>query len=214
VTEGSAARAGPAGQAWPADLNVEYALSRRFRRLWLVRFIGFGACTVLLVVPTLFGSRVRMSPPLAVIEALVGSLAVVNGVIYLWRRRFRTRLTSDAIEIRGFLNHRVRWHEVRGIQVGGYGDSVPLDVGFGFRAGQPGTYYRSRRITGLTSGRRKKLGTVHLVCAGGHRVLLRAPAVTSWAPDPYFTAKTTQLQELLDRYQRTHPRYAGGRRET
>jgi hypothetical protein len=37
--------------------------------------------------------------------------------------------------------------------------------------------------------------------------------VTSWAPDPYFTAKAAQLQQLFDQYQRAHPRYATGKRE-
>jgi hypothetical protein len=214
MTESSAAHAGPAGPSWPSDLNVEFALSRRFRKLWLIRFILASAVTILIAAADLLDSGVRASPPLVVMELFLGLAAVYNGVIYVWRGRFRTRVTSDGIEIRGYLNHRVPWAEVRAIQVGGYGDSVPLDYGVGFAAsGQPGAYYRSRRITGLTSGRRARLGTVHLICASGRRLLLRAPLVTSWAPDPYFSAKAARLQQLFDQYQRAHPRYASGKRE-
>ncbi len=60
----------------------------------------------------------------------IAPLAACSGLTYLWRGRFRTRVTAEGIEIRGYFNHFVPWEEVRGIEVRGYGSSMRLDDSF------------------------------------------------------------------------------------
>jgi hypothetical protein len=55
--------------------------------------------------------------------ATFSALAVYCGVSYVWRRRFRTRVTSRGIEVRGYFNHFVTSDEVRGIEVSALGSA-------------------------------------------------------------------------------------------
>jgi hypothetical protein len=187
---------GPAGYA-PSGPLAEYRLAPRYVRPNRTQFITLGALTVLLAFAWERGHEVG----LVYFALICGLFAVYNGAAYIWRGRFRTRLTSEGIQIRGYFNHFVPWRDVQGFEVGGYGDSRPLNDGYDVRVAVAGraSYTRSGgRIANM--GWRARLGTVHLVRTSGHRMLLRAPLVTSWAPDPYFDQKTRQLQELSSQY--------------
>jgi hypothetical protein len=187
---------GPAGYA-PSGQLAEYRLPPRYVRPNRTQFITLGAVTVLLAFAWERGHEVS----LVYLALISGVFAVYHGAAYIWRGRFRTRLTSEGVEICGYFNHFVPWRDVQGFEVGGYGDSRPLNAGYDVRvavAGR-GSYRRSPgRIA--NTGRRARLGTVHLVRTSGRRMLLRAPLVTGWAPDPYFDQKARQLQELGGQY--------------
>jgi hypothetical protein len=185
---GSAFPAGTAGPRYGDSApDVEFRLSSAYTRPNLVRFIVFGSLAAL------FGFGWSRNPFTTFIVAttVFGVLAVYHGVAYCWRRRFRTRLTTPGIEIRGYFNHFVPWDDVRSIEVGGYGGSRRIDDDLSTR---------SSFTRGGSIGRRARLGIVYVVRSGGRKMLLRAPLVTSWAPDPYFEQKARQLQELCGQY--------------
>jgi hypothetical protein len=186
-----------AGSAQPFHgPDIEYRLGRQYRRPTLMRFLGMVALTVICIVT-----------PLAFLDAgaaIFGALAVYFGVSYVWRGRFRTRVTSRGIEVRGYFNHFVPWEQVRDIEVTALGsDRVGLDDNFGTtqsaRMGRGGSRVVTRPITGRQISR---LASIAVVKADGHRVLLHAPLVSGWAADPDFDDKARQLHELCVRYGR------------
>jgi hypothetical protein len=189
---------GPAGQVGLNQSNApgvlaEYRLHARYRRPFLARFVltGFFAC--------LFTAAVAMSPHLdyGIIAGLVGVAALYNGIAYTWRGRFRTRVTRDGIEVRGYFNHFVPWSEIKAVREEGYGESHPLVEGYYDRQYRHGGGSRSGGSrSGGTTGRRARLGVVRIFRVRGKSIILRAPLVTAWAPDPHFEAKVRQMQEL------------------
>jgi hypothetical protein len=188
----------PALPDWYGDSapDVEFKLSRAYTRPNLVRLIAFGAVAA---VAGFCWSRDPFSL-FPIVTISFGAVALYNGVAYCWRRRFRTRLTARGILIRGYFNHFVPWNNVKSFEVGGYGESRPLDDDLPVTlVSRYGSYQRAGGRGG-TIGPRARLGTVHVVRAHGRKMLLRAPLVTSWAPDPYFDEKTDQLQQLRGRY--------------
>jgi hypothetical protein len=190
VTSGSAGH-GPAGQI------AEYRLNPRYVRPNRTRFFTFGVLTILLAVAWERSHEAGLS----YVALICGLTAVYNGAAYIWRSRFRTRLTGEGVEILGYFNHFVPWRDVQGFDVGGYGESRPLNADYGVRVSVAGrASYRRSSGSIANTGRRSRLGTVHLVRTSGRRMLLRAPLVTSWAPDPHFDEKTRQLQDLSGQY--------------
>jgi hypothetical protein len=188
----------PALPDWYGDSapDVEFRLSKAFTRPNLVGLIVCGAVAAL---AGFCWSRDSFSLfPIATIG--FGALALYHGVAYGWRRRFRTRITARGLLIRGYFNHFVPWGNVKSFEVGGYGESRRLDDDLSVRrVSRYGSYNRAGGRIG-NAGRRARLGVVHVVRVRGRKMLLRAPLVTSWAPDPYFDEKTHQLQELRGRY--------------
>lgn len=186
-----------AGSAQPFHgTDVEYRLSPRYRRPVLNRFI---AMVVLAVVAAV--TRLAVLDGAA---AIFGACAVLFGVQYLWRGRFRTRVTSRGIEIRGYFNHFVPWEMVRDIEVSEFGpDRMRLDENLGTtqftRTGLRGPRVSAVRNTGIRIGR---LASIAVVRADGHKVVLRAPLVSGWTADPDFDDKARQLEELCMRYGR------------
>jgi hypothetical protein len=191
-------QAPPALPGWYGDSapDVEFRLSKAYTRPNLVRFIVFGA------VAALAGFCWSRNPFSLFILGTwgFGAVALYHGAAYCWRRRFRTRLTSKGIHIRGYFNHFIPWANVKSFEVGGYGESRPLNDDLSVtRVSAYSAYTRAGGRAG-NIGRRARLGTVYVVRVHGRKMLLRVPLVTSWAPDPYFDEKTGQLQELLGHY--------------
>jgi hypothetical protein len=181
----------------PSGQIAEYRLAPRYVRPNRTRFATFGVLTVLMAVAWERSHEAGLS----YLALICGLTAVYNGAAYIWRSRFRTRLTSEGVEILGYFNHFVPWRDVQGFEVGGYGDSRPLNAGYDVRVAVAGrASYRRSGGPIANTGRRARLGTVHLVRTSGRRMLLRAPLVTSWAPDPHFDEKTRQLQSLSGQY--------------
>jgi hypothetical protein len=184
-----------AGSAQPFHgPDIEYRLGPRYRRPALVRFLITAALTVVFAVSGL--------PILSGAAAISGAFALCFGVSYVWRGRFRTRVTSRGIEVRGYFNHIVPWEQVRDIEVSEFGaDRMPLNESvetaqYMPRAGVNVTTYRR------TATRMSVLASISVVRAGGRKVKLRAPLVSGWAADPDFDDKARQLEQLCVRYGR------------
>jgi hypothetical protein len=195
----STAQFGQLAEIGSANVLAEYRLASRYRRPFLKRLVGFGALTILSSWVYLKGQG-HFSDFL-VASYVLGPIAIYNGVVYIWRGRFRTRLTAEGIEIRGYFNHFVPWRQVDGFEESGYGASQPLGTDYNVPVGtQARSFRRVGGGSGGTIGRRARLGTVRVVRSGGRRLLLRAPLVTSWAPDPYFEQKVRELRQLNGQY--------------
>jgi hypothetical protein len=171
-----------AGEQAPGVL-AEYRLPPRYRRPLAIRFIGAALVNGLLTLAWAEGHRVF----LAGLDIIVAPITVYNGLMYVWRGRFRTRLTSDGIQIRGYFNHFVPWSDVRAVTQDGYEVSAPLDPRGAFRLN-------------ATTGPRARIGVARLMRFRGKSKILRAPLATAWAPDPAFEDKLQQIQELSSRY--------------
>jgi hypothetical protein len=211
VTGIGSAATGPAGIGSPEpaspepaspDILAEYRLAPAYRRPFLSRFIISAVPTGLLA----FAVAERPDPGLLLVAGLLGLAALYNGIAYVWRGRFRTRVTTHGIEVRGYFSHFVPWAEVKAIQEEGYGQSQPLDAGYDVQyavygaAPRPGTFRKGGGRMGSTTGRRARLGVIRIVRRPGKGLMLRAPLVTAWAPDPYFSAKLRQMQALSGQY--------------
>jgi hypothetical protein len=187
-----------AGQAGSPDLLAEYRLPRQYQRPCLTRFIVFGVLAGLVS----FGVVDAPNPVTVLFLAAFGIPAVYNGAMVIWRSRFRTRVTTHGIEIRGYFNHFVPWADVQAIKDEGYGDSRPLDTGYGGTRTSSGRAYRggSGSLGMGSTGRRARLGVVRIFRRHGKSMMLRAPLVTAWAPDPQFSNKLAQMQTLSAQY--------------
>jgi hypothetical protein len=180
-----------AGSAQPFHgPDIEYRLSWQYRRPTLFRSLGMAALAVICILIRLVALDVG--------AAIFGALAVYLGVCCVWRGRFRTRVTSRGIEVRGYFNHFVPWDEVRDVEVTAFGSD---QMG-------PSEKYSSTRQRGLlgnnqvVGSRMARLASISVVRASGHKVRLRAPLVSGWADDPDFDDKARQLHELCVRYGR------------
>ncbi len=163
--------------------DIEYKLSRAFRRPVLGRFV----LTVVLTAICAIDWKL-----LGFIGWAAGSLAVIFGVIYLWQGRFGTRVTGRGIEIRGYFNHFLPWRDVSDIEVAGYGPAnMPLDANY-----RTMRYVRGNFRTGAmvvrgrgSSDRMARLATIKVVRTNGSKLTLRAPRVTGWPPTPISTTR-------------------------
>jgi hypothetical protein len=185
------------GNALPdSGLDLEYRLSPQHRRPARNYFLLMAALTAVCVV-----TRLQVLDGAAVIT---GALAVFFGVSYVWRGRFRTRVTSRGIEVRGYFNHFVPWERVRDVEVTEFGpDRVLLGEG------SDAPHYTRLRLTGASvssigspGGGMSRLASIWVVRADGSKLLLRAPMVSAWAADPEFDRKAWQLDQVCVQYGR------------
>jgi hypothetical protein len=82
-------------------LGIEYKLGPEFSRPVLARTL------VLAVLTGLCAGVGQTSGMAAAVAWVTGPLALYNLSMYLWRRRFRTRVTAQGLQIRGYFNHFV-----------------------------------------------------------------------------------------------------------
>lgn len=188
------------GRASDVGQDVEYRLSRQYRRPMGNRFAMLAALTVICVI--------TRNSTLEVAAYATGALAAVFGVLYLWQGRFATKVTGRGIEVRGYFNHFVPWNDIRGIDVTRLGGgALRLDQDLGSQnVARP--YIPSANNRSLVRTRRVSpngmahLDSINLVRVSGGTLRLRAPAVTGWASDPDFSDKARQLEQLCSRYGR------------
>jgi hypothetical protein len=175
-----------------AAREVVFTLDRGFRK----PLAGRGTVALIAAVPglllVLLTTAGGFSALLWLWVAVTGAFALDYAVRYLWVGRFRTRLTAEGIEIRGYFSHFVPWAKVAGVEVTGY--DVPTRT-------VPTSSRRAASRLDSTSGVRAKLFTVRIARAGHRRrMLLRAPLVTAWQSDPEFLDKV----EIIRGWQRAY----------
>lgn len=185
------------GPSLPANVLAEYRLSRRYGRPALIRIALLGLVALIAGLPFALG---RGTGPIGLVLFVgCGVIVLYNAGATLWRARFCTRVRRDGIEIHGYFNHFVRWQDVQGVLSSGYGGARAINDAIEGMVTASGRRYYPRRY-GSSMGRRARIATVRLVRADGHPMLLRAPLVAAWAPDPEFDNKTRQLQGFCQQY--------------
>jgi hypothetical protein len=193
--------------------EVVFRLNRGFRRPLVTRGSTMLAVAVLAAVVAGLG----LVPALAsVVAAAFAVLALGYAARYVWAGRFRTRLSPEGIEIRGYFDHFVPWADVTGFEVTGAEATGLILSGGGGRLGlsvtkadPPGQSQLPQRLadqSGSASGFRSKLATVRVARAHGHQLLLRAPLVTAWQSDPDFGDKVRTIRQWWQAYSNAAPR--------
>jgi hypothetical protein len=198
--------AGFAGGTGLSGRDVTFTLDRGYRKPLVRR------CAVSLVFAIIFAFCASAIAPslMWALAAVFGAAALLYATRYVWAGRFRTRLSAEGIEIRGYFNHRVPWSNVAGFETGGY--NAPK------RSLTPATPYlkpsdaidtsyatvRLRRMRAghgnSTAGYRARLATVRVNRTRGHSLLLRAPLVTAWQSDPEFEDKVRLIHQWWQAY--------------
>lgn len=112
--------------------------------------------------------------------------AVGSGVKWWGRLNFRTSVSHEEIEVRGYFTRRIPWAEVKGFQIVEYSRvaSVP-----------------SRR--NATFGGGKKEACVKIVRHKGRSMALPAPLVTRGTGDSEFDNKVRALRDAHAAYRRS-----------
>ncbi len=191
----------------PDELGIvlaEYRLSDQFRRPLVGRFI---LLLPVAVVTLGVGYTVPGCDGLLLPGWAAAPFAAVNLVLYFWRGRFCTQVTTEGLVIRGYFRHVVPWSEITGLDIrgpaepAGPGDHYRVSArpAYGTGASRPASSRSGSGRTGSdrtpTSGR-ARLATVTVIRARGRRLLLRAPLVADWAPDHRFSEKAAELSVL------------------
>jgi len=178
--------------------DVVFALSRGYRAPLLRR--GALALVVAVIAAVIAGAGIV--PPVAVaVAAACAAFAASQAALYLWRGRFRTRLSPQGIEARGYFDHLIPWSEVTGIQVQ-EASAGPAQVQAitGQPWDSPAVQPLSRVLHDSQSGYRAKLATVRVTRRGRHPLTLRAPLVTAWQDDPEFGDKARLIRQWWQAY--------------
>ncbi|HEX2320251.1 MAG TPA: hypothetical protein VHJ18_14820 [Streptosporangiaceae bacterium] len=111
-------------------------------------------------------------------------------VAYLWQGRFRTSVTPDGIEIRGYFTHFIKWRDVKTIEMRSYGPNAPIGRTF------ESTDWRRRGLV-ATSGKMSRLAAAYVLRQRRRTLLVRAPLVANWQHDPYFETKINIIRSMM-----------------
>jgi len=199
--------AGSAGGTGLSGRDAVFTLDRGYRKPLVRR------CAVSVVFAIIFA----LCASSAIVAGLMWPLTAVSGVAallyatrYVWAGRFRTRLSAEGIEIRGYFSHRVPWSNVAGFETGGYNApkrSLSPATPYLTPSGAVNSSYATVRRWNMragqqnsTAGYRSRLATVRVTRTRGHSLLLRAPLVTSWQSDPEFEDKVRLIQQWWQAY--------------
>jgi hypothetical protein len=195
--------------------EVVFTLDRGYRKPLLTRGSTALAVAVLAAVVAALG----VIPALAWgVAAVFAAVALCYGARYALVGRFRTRLSPQGIEIRGYFDHLVPWSDVTGVEVTGVqatgvilsgpGGRLGLSVTEDDPSGRPGAGLDQQldRQDNDTSGFRSRMATVRVARAHGRRMLLRAPLVTAWQSDPEFGDKVQTIRQWWQAYNQAAPR--------
>jgi hypothetical protein len=209
MTADSAGPGGISGQ------DVVFRLDRGYRRPLLTRGLTLLGVAVLAAVVAGLGVIPAVT---GIIAGIFAALALSYAARYAWVGRFRTTLTPQGIEVRGYRNHFVPWPEVTGVEVTGFQSTGTVLIG-----GQRGMHAvevdpsaqrgLSDQLMGQddpNSGFRARLATVRVARSHGHRLLLRAPMVAAWQSDPEFEDKVAVIRRWWQAYGPAMPGQARG----
>jgi hypothetical protein len=157
--------------------DVEFRLSRGYRARLLWR-----GCVGLALAVALFVAGLNTSA-LKWVALFPLAYSACSLAMYLWRGRFRTRLTPRGIEMHRYFNKFVPWQSIRDIETLSY-DRV-ADV--------PVANTRNRTVSPRGRGPRL-VAAVRIVRTSGHRTQLPAPLVTDSQDDPDFDDKVRLIK--------------------
>ncbi len=108
--------AGSPGSDIPAERKVVFTLERGFREPVLRRTAVVIAVGVLAAI---LGGAGFLAIIAWTVAVACGAGALLCAAMYAWMGRFRTRLSAEGIEARGYFNHFVPWTSVTGLDVAG-----------------------------------------------------------------------------------------------
>jgi hypothetical protein len=181
------------------DLDIvlaEYRLPAQFRHPLVGRLLLLLPVTAALLGA---GYAVPGYGGLTVPGWFLAPFAAGNLILYAWRGRFMTQVTTAGIRTRGYFSHFVPWAEVAALEV--RRPARQLGLGEEFRPSDLSYMYGDRvpartAYEGRPGRQRARLATVSVIRPNGRKLMLRAPLVAGWAPDPLFTEKVTELNQL------------------
>jgi hypothetical protein len=133
--------------------------------------------------------------------AVFGAATVYQATLYVWQGRFRTRLSAQGIEARGYFDHFIPWSDVIRIDAGRVtaagAQARPIS---GTPWDSPASQPLSRVAQRSEGGYRARLAAVRVTKRSGRSLLLRAPLVTSWQDDSQFQDKARLIEQWWQRY--------------
>jgi len=195
--------AGSSGDGGLSGGEVVFRLDPGFRRPLLTR----GSTVLAVAVVAAVVAGLGVIPAFAWgVAAAFAALALCYAARYVWVGRFRTRLSPQGIEIRGYFDHFVPWPDVTGVEV-----TRPEATGLILSGSTRGMHVTEvdpstqpqlgEQLAGADeSGLGVKLATVRVARSHGHRLLLRAPLVTAWQEDPEFENKVQTIRQWWQAY--------------
>ncbi len=136
---------------------------------------------------------------------LIAVFAAGNAAAYALDGMFRTVVTNEGIEVRGYVRRVIPWSEVRAFRVRGLdrADLLPPDPGSADQleprrvVAGPGLRHMPQwdRPADRSSRTRPSRVTVEVVRTNGRRVVLPAPIVAGPEGDSEFSDKVRQLEQ-------------------
>jgi hypothetical protein len=178
--------------------DAVFTLDRGYRAPLLRRGAAGLAVAVIAVV---LASAGFVPPACWAVAAACGAFTSYQAALYLWRGRFRTRLSPRGIEARGYFDHFIPWSDVTGVQVQ-EASPGPAEVSaiMGTPWDSPAAQPLSRVRHDSQGGYRAKLATVRVTRRGRRAVTLRVPLVTAWQDDPDFEDKARLVAQWWRAY--------------
>lgn len=198
---------GQAGEDGLSGRDVVFTLGQSYRRPLVTRGSAVFAIAVLAALAAVLGAVPAFTGGVA---AAFAALALSYAARYTWIGRFRTRLSPQGIEIRGYLDHFVPWSDVTGVEVtspeatglilSGPGGRRGMHVTEADPSAQPQLSEQLVSQGDSASGFRARLATVRVGRTSGRSLLLRAPLVTAWSSDPEFNDKVQLIRRWWQAY--------------
>jgi len=174
--------------------------SRSSRKYLMTR-----AVSGLILAGIVAAAGVSLRPHILVIAAyLIGLVAAGNAAVYAVQGLFRTAVTNQGIEVRGYVRRVIPWSEVRAFRVKGLDQAelLPPDPESASQAG-PRRLVASSGVSRMPewdrqANRSPRTGsgrvTVQVVRTTGRPVTLPAPIVAGPVGDSEFPDKVRQLE--------------------
>jgi hypothetical protein len=189
--------------------EVIFRRSRGSRKYLLTR-----AVTALIFAGIVAALTESLQPHTLVITAyLIGAVAVGYAAAYAVQGRFRTVLTNEGIEVRGYARRVIPWSEVRAFRIRtpeeispGPGSASQIEPGRLVASSSSGLIRApgsDRRVAGRS--RRARRVSVEVVRANGRPVVLPVPIVAGPEGDPEFPGKVRQMEQWRQHYAAGRP---------
>jgi hypothetical protein len=157
--------------------DVEFRLGRGYRAQLLAR-----GCVALALAVIFFVAGLEMHA-LKWLALVALAYSAGSSALYLWRGRFRTRLTPQGIEVHRYFNKFVPWQNIRNIETLSYDRVAEVPVA-SRRSGVVSAHGRGPRV----------VASVRVARTSGRRIQLPAPVVIAAQDDPEFDDKVRLIK--------------------